>query len=60
VGNLLQGLYVLQLFDEKGGLVKTEKVVKQQQAVGSRFSAFINRFLAIARNDSLQFIKVIQ
>ncbi len=29
VGNLSQGLYVLQLFDEKGGLVKTEKVVKE-------------------------------
>jgi uncharacterized repeat protein (TIGR01451 family) len=29
LGNLPQGLYLLQLFDEKGGLVKTEKVVKE-------------------------------
>ncbi len=29
IGNLPQGLYVLQLFDDKGGLVKTEKVVKE-------------------------------
>ena len=27
LGNLPQGLYVLQLFDEKGGLVKAEKVI---------------------------------
>ena len=29
VGNLSQGIYVLQLFDEKCGLVKTEKIVKE-------------------------------
>lgn len=28
VGNLSQGLYVLQLFDENGTLVKTEKLIK--------------------------------
>lgn len=29
LGNLPRGLYLLQLFDEKGSLVKTEKVVKE-------------------------------
>ncbi len=29
LGNLPQGLYLLQLFDEKGELVKTDKVVKE-------------------------------
>jgi hypothetical protein len=29
LGNLPQGLYLLQLFDEKGGVVKTERVVKE-------------------------------
>jgi hypothetical protein len=29
LGNLPQGLYLLQLFDAKGALVKTEKVVKE-------------------------------
>ncbi len=29
LGNLPQGLYLLQLFDEKGALVKTEKVVRE-------------------------------
>lgn len=29
VGNLPQGLYLLQLFDEKGGLLKTDKIIKK-------------------------------
>lgn len=29
VGNLPQGLYILQLFDDKGNLVKTEKIIKE-------------------------------
>ena len=29
LGTLPQGLYVLQVFDAKGGLVKAEKVVKE-------------------------------